>query len=80
MRLTGNLKKRVDKAADIAEKRSLIEEAGMELTPDELDQVSGGAWGEQNRGISCPDCGPAFVIELPGGRYRCDVCGRLLLL
>ncbi|MBO7662870.1 MAG: bacteriocin [Clostridia bacterium] len=44
MKLTGKLKKQVDEAANREEKRSLIEQAGMELTDDELDQVSGGEY------------------------------------
>ena len=43
MKLIGNLKKQVDKATDISEKRSLIENAGMKLTDDELDMVVGGS-------------------------------------
>ncbi len=42
MRLIGNLKKQVDAAADVSEKRSLIEKAGMKLTDDELEMVAGG--------------------------------------
>lgn len=57
MKLIGNLKKRVDKATDISEKRSLIEEAGMKLTDDELNMVSGG--GEDGRidfrSVPCPN-------------------------
>ena len=48
MKLTGHLKERVDQAAGREEKRSLIEQAGMELTDDELDQVSGGGGPERN--------------------------------
>ena len=39
MKLTGDLKKQVDNAADIAEKKKLIEQAGMKLTDEELDKV-----------------------------------------
>ena len=42
MKLTGNLKKQVEKAGTKDEKKSLIENAGMLLNDDELDQVSGG--------------------------------------
>ncbi len=42
MKLTGNLKKQVEKAETKEEKKSLIEDAGMELTDEELDQVAGG--------------------------------------
>ena len=42
MELIGKLKSKVDNAASKEEKRSIIEEAGMALTDDELDQVAGG--------------------------------------
>ena len=42
MKLTGNLKKQVEKAESKEEKKGLIENAGMLLTDDELEQVSGG--------------------------------------
>ncbi|MCR5791055.1 MAG: hypothetical protein K6G83_14330 [Lachnospiraceae bacterium] len=42
MKLTGNLKKQVEKAESRDEKKSLIEKAGMLLTEDELEMVSGG--------------------------------------
>jgi hypothetical protein len=42
MKLIGNLKKQVDNAADIAEKKKLIEQAGVKLTDEELEMVSGG--------------------------------------
>ena len=41
MKLIGNLKKQVEKATDISEKRSLIENAGMVLTDGELEKVAG---------------------------------------
>ena len=43
MKITGNLKKQVEKAESKDEKKKLIEEAGMELTDEEMDQVAGGA-------------------------------------
>ncbi len=42
MKLTGELKKNVDKAESREEAKNLIAEAGMELTDEELDQVAGG--------------------------------------
>jgi len=42
MKLTGNLKKQVEKAETKNEKKSLIENAGMLLNDVELEQVSGG--------------------------------------
>ncbi len=42
MKLTGELKKQVEMAGSKEEMKKLIEEAGMELTDSELDQVAGG--------------------------------------
>lgn len=42
MKLTGHLKKQVEQAEGKEEARSLIEKAGMELTDEELDAVTGG--------------------------------------
>ena len=43
MKLTGDLKNQVEKAESKEEKKKLIENAGMELSDEELDMVSGGA-------------------------------------
>ena len=43
MKLTGNLKKQVEKAGSKDEKKSLIKNAGMLLNDEELEMVSGGA-------------------------------------
>ena len=45
MKLTGDLKNQVEKAKSKEEKKKLIENAGMELTDDELDEVAGGFGG-----------------------------------
>ena len=42
MKLTGKLKAQVDNAPTKEEKRDAIKKAGMLLTDDELDKVSGG--------------------------------------
>ena len=42
MKLTGELKKNVDKAESKEEAKELIAQAGMELTDEELNQVAGG--------------------------------------
>ena len=44
MKLTGKLKEQVEKAETKEEKKSLIENAGMELNDEELDQVAGGGF------------------------------------
>ena len=42
MQLTGELKEKVEKTESKEEAKGLIAEAGMELTDEEIDQVSGG--------------------------------------
>ncbi len=42
MQLVGDLKDKVEKAENQEEAKKIIEEAGMELTTEELDQVAGG--------------------------------------
>ena len=42
MKLTGELKEKVEKTENKEEAKKIIEEAGMELTEEELDQVAGG--------------------------------------
>ncbi len=53
MKLTGNLKKQVDNAEDIEANRSIIENAGMRLTDDELEMVSGGKSNHTSLVIYC---------------------------
>ena len=42
MQLIGKLKNKVDQAASKEEDRELIEQAGVKLTDEELEMVSGG--------------------------------------
>lgn len=42
IKLVGNLKSRVEKAESIEEARSIIRDAGMLLSDDELAKISGG--------------------------------------
>ena len=42
MKLVGELKDKVEKAENQEEAKKIIEEAGMELTEEELEQVAGG--------------------------------------
>ena len=42
MKLIGDLKEKVDKTETREEAKKVIEEAGMELTDEEMDQVAGG--------------------------------------
>lgn len=43
MKLTGELKKQVEETRDRQEVKKVIEQAGIRLTDEELDQVDGGA-------------------------------------
>lgn len=42
MQLTKELKEKVEKAKSVEEAKKIIEEAGIKLTEEELDQVAGG--------------------------------------
>ncbi len=84
MKLTGDLEKKVNAAADPAEAKRLIEQAGMLLTDDELNQVAGGSLSG-----SCPKGGtheytddPSVyekfnVTYVPGAKKLCKKCGAL---
>ncbi len=43
MKLTGELKENVEKAVDKEQAKEIIEQAGMVLTDEEMDQVNGGS-------------------------------------
>ena len=67
MKLNGNLKKQVEETTNI---ESLIEQAGMPLTDDELNMVSGGNL--IPRVFRCGSCnseGPYGLACACGGRY-----------
>ena len=57
MKLIGDLKKKVDEANTKEEAKELIANAGMELTEEEMDAVSGGSYGDDIRIGQCPKCG-----------------------
>ena len=49
MKLTGKLKEKVEKAETKAQAKEMIAHAGMELSDEEMDMVSGGVDGSQNK-------------------------------
>ena len=58
MKLIGNLKKQVEETKNKEEAKEVIEKAGMKLTDEELDQVTGGARiGEGNISRINHNCG-----------------------
>ena len=69
MKLTGNLKKQVESAPTREEKREIIKKAGMLLSDDELEQVSGGGLKRIPR--DCP-YNPECYIEY--GDLYCFAC------
>lgn len=42
MKLVGELKKKVENAQTLEEKKDIIKKAGIELTNDEVEEISGG--------------------------------------
>ena len=42
MKLIGDLKKQIEETKDIEEAKKILEKAGIELTDEELDLVTGG--------------------------------------
>lgn len=51
MKLTGDLKNQVEKAETKEEKKSLIEDAGVILDDDELEQITGGGQNSELDGM-----------------------------
>ena len=75
MQLIGDLKKQVEKANSKEEAKEIIADAGMMLTDDELNMVTGGKRDEGIVGI-CPECRElARQIPLPNGLRQCGACG-----
>ena len=54
MKLIGELKEKVEKAESKEQARILIEEAGIELTDEEMDQVAGGRFEDVPLSSKCP--------------------------
>ena len=69
MKLIGELKEKVEAAESVEEVRQAIEDAGMELTDEELEGVAGGVRraSESLRYsasiVECPICGAKVTIE-----------------
>lgn len=49
MKLVGELKNKVEKTEDLDEAKKIIEEVGMELSDEEMDNVAGGGKGGMGR-------------------------------
>ncbi len=74
MKLIGNLKKQVEETKNKEEAKEVIEKAGMKLTDEELDQVTGGVKVAPNDKYYCYKC-----HENSGPEYgHCDCGGRFV--
>ncbi len=50
MKLVGELKNKVERTENLEDAKKIIEEAGMELTDEEMNQIAGGViWCMQER-------------------------------
>ena len=65
MKLTGDLKSKVDNAKNKEEVKGIIEGAGMLLTDEELDQVSGGYNGGGGFYMSVGNCNGSYLALRP---------------
>lgn len=79
--ISPELRQKAQACQSLDEKLELVKEAGIELTPEQLDQVSGGAWGDVVAFFSiCPNC-EGWDVEYVGGEnegrtpYHCKSCG-----
>ena len=71
MKLTGKLKENVEKAENKEQAKELIADAGMELTDEEMDQVSGGGgigWKEIDETDGWEEVSPGLYTD-GYGRY-----------
>lgn len=67
MKLIGDLKKKVDEANTKEEAKELIANAGMELTEEEMDAVSGGS--SLVDVCQCPMCGHPVSMNPSQSHY-----------
>ena len=86
MKLTGELKEKVSKAETKEQAKELIANAGMELTDDELEMVSGGGDGlwVVSGDPECPRCpGTKMNRFYEDGNlitYICPICQNTVTL
>ena len=86
MKLTGELKEKVSKAETKEQAKELIANAGMELTDDELEMVSGGGDGlwVVSGDPECPRCpGTKMNRFCEDGNlitYICPICQNTVTL
>ena len=69
MKLTGELKDKVDQTANLEEAKDVIAKAGMLLTDEDVSEVAGGATGM----TTCPVCG-ALCRNMDEENYHFAAC------
>lgn len=86
MKLTGELKDKVEAAETQKEKKDIIAQAGMELTDDELESVAGGMSnieeiivGASRIPFVCrnPKCEASFYFSVGQSMVQCPTCKKI---
>ncbi len=78
MKLTGELKAKVESAEGMEEKKAILAEAGMELNDEELAAVAGGnIWFGDSR-CECPKGGQHVFIMVDSSTRRCAKCNLFI--
>ena len=86
MKLIGNLKKQVESTNSKEEAKEVSEKAGMDLTDDELNNVTGGfhffVSGASGGRVKFCECGnPEIgVRDASSGELTCKNCGGRLIV
>ena len=75
MKLTGELKDKVDQTANLEEAKDIIAQAGMLLTDDEVSEVAGGVGDSavdfEGRAAGSKDDSGGIILEGGGGLRFC---------
>ncbi len=78
--LSDEQKKQIKSDLSPEEVLQFAKESGYELTPDQMESISGGGWGKNKGNISCPKCGSKDVSGGSVGSgvlYHCNNCDNV---
>ena len=78
--LSDEQKKQFESGPSPEEVLQLAKENGFELTPDQLENISGGGWGNNKGNIRCPKCHSTNVSGGAVGSgvlYHCNACDNV---
>ena len=74
-KLTPELQERVDACKTPEETLALAKEVGYELSEEELDTISGGAWDDPSKQRYCPADGYLLIWQkAPKRGWKCPRC------